>query len=79
MTEKVIDRTSKGLIDILFDELASLVNGDSTPQHARAVSSVASTLCSVSRLEMDYSRFVSQPRTNAGEGGLTRLMMGSAA
>ena len=73
------DRTSKGLIDTLFDELEGLKDGKSTAQHARAVSSVASTICSVSRLEMEYARFVSKPRNVVGAEGLPRLALGSAA
>ena len=73
------DRTSKGLIDTLFDELESLKDGKSTAQHARAISSIASTICSVSRLEMEYARFVSKPRNAVGTDGLPRLALGSAA
>jgi hypothetical protein len=76
-SEKMSLRTSKGLIDTLFDELDSLTAGKTTPQHARAVASVATTICSVSRLEMDYARFVAEPRSQIEDGGLTALPMGT--
>ena len=57
------ERTSKGLAEVLFNELDNLRDGKSTPQQARSVASIANTICSISRLEMDYARFVSDART----------------
>ena len=75
MTEK---RSSKVLADRLFDELDDLKEGKSNPQQARAVSSLANTICTVTRLEMDYARFVSDARALEGkDGGLKQLPMGS--
>jgi len=73
------DRTSKALIDVLFDELDALKNGDSNPQQARATSSIANTICSVTRLEMDYARFVNDARSLEGGHGLKALPMGNNA
>jgi hypothetical protein len=75
---KMSERTSKALIDALFDELDALKGGKSTPQQARAVSSIANTVCSVTRLEMDYARFVSDARSIEGQSGLKALPMGGA-
>lgn len=61
MTQKIA-RTSKGLIDAMFDELDDLKAGKSTPQNARAKASIANTICSVTRLEMDHARFVADSR-----------------
>ena len=73
MTNK---RTSKALVDILFDELDALKAGESNPQQARATSSLANTICSVTRLEMDYARFVSDARSLEQGSGLKALPMG---
>lgn len=72
-----MSRTSKGLIDTLFDELDQLKAGKSTPQNARAKASIANTICQVTRLEMDYARFVTDSRSIEGQQGLKALPMGS--
>ena len=69
-------RTSKALTDALFDELDALKRGDSTPQQARAKASIANTICSITRLEMEFARFVSDARAIEGEHGLKALPMG---
>lgn len=55
-TKKKIDRTTDGLTNILFDELENLINGESTPQMARAKAHVAKTILSVKRLEIDIAQ-----------------------
>ena len=72
-----IDRTSAGLAEVLFNELDDLASGKSTPQQARAKTSVVGTICTVSRLEMDYARFVSSER--GGDNGLKSISMGLVA
>lgn len=74
-----IERTSKGLSNTLFDELEKLKRGDSTPQQSRSVAALANTICSVSRLEMDYARFVSMERAESVGEGLGSLPMGDKA
>lgn len=71
-----IERTSKGLANTLFDELEKLKRGDSTPQQSRSVAALANTICAVSRLEMDYARFVSSERSDSMTEGLGCLPMG---
>lgn len=71
-----IERTSKGLTNTLFDELEKLKSGESTPQQSRSISSLANTICAVSRLEMDYARFVSLERSESVGVGLNALPMG---
>jgi hypothetical protein len=56
------DRTSGGLAAVMFEELEDLRTGKSTPQHARAVAALGSTICSIKRLEIDYQRFVGSAR-----------------
>lgn len=58
------DRSSNTLINLMFDELYKLEDGASTPQQARAKSSVANTILATKRLEMDFARFVSDSRSN---------------
>ncbi len=71
------ERTSKGLTNTLFDELDKLKSGESTPQQSRSISALANTICAVSRLEMDYARFVSTERSESVSIGLNALPMGS--
>lgn len=59
---KRLEKTSRGLAQAMFEELEMLRNGESTPQQARAKASVANTICTISRLEMDFARFVSVDR-----------------
>lgn len=68
------ERTSRGLANTLFDELDALRNGDSTPQQSRAKAAVANSIISLSRLEMEYARFVADSRMEAG--ALRALPMG---
>ena len=76
MTKKRdIDRTSRGLAAAMFEELENLRNGDSTPQMARAKSSIANTICTISRLEMDFARFVDSTRANDSDNGMKALPM----
>ena len=51
-----VERTTDGLTNILFDEMENLINGESTPQMARAKAHVAKTILSVKRLEIDVAQ-----------------------
>lgn len=73
---KKIERTSKGLASALFDEMDSLIAGDSTPTQAKAKVGIANSIVSISRLEMDYARFVATPRSELDSNELTALPMG---
>lgn len=61
-------RSSKGLQDVLFDEMDSVRNGSTTPQSARAVVAIANGIISSARLEMDHARFISSQRAEPGDG-----------
>ena len=63
-TMKSVDKTSRGLAAAMFEELELLRKGESTPQQARAKASIANTICTISRLEMDFARFVSSARSD---------------
>jgi hypothetical protein len=56
MKKKKIERTTDGLTDLLFDEMENLINGESTPQMARAKAHVAKTILSVKKLEIDVAQ-----------------------
>jgi hypothetical protein len=75
--ENQIEKTSRGLAGAMFEELELLRAGKSTPQQARAKASIANTVCTISRLEMDFARFVSSARAEEDvEHGMKALPMG---
>ena len=59
--------TSKGLQAALIEEMNDLRNGKTTPQSSRAVGSLAGYLIQLKRLEIDFSRFVADARSDANE------------
>ena len=71
-----IARTSRGLAGAMFEELELLRNGKSTPQQARAKASIANTVCTISRLEMDFARFVTDANSDGDRDGMKALPMG---
>jgi len=73
---KEIEKTSRGLAKAMFEELELLRSGESTPQQARAKASIANTICTISRLEMDYARFVTAVRSDDKQDGMKALPMG---
>ena len=60
---KKVARNTTGLKEALFEELDLLRSGESTPQKARAVSSLIGGVISTTRIEMDYARFVASEST----------------
>lgn len=49
-------RTSGGLRDLLFDEIASLQRGDTEATRAMAVSNLAKQIIGVAKAEIDFAR-----------------------
>lgn len=72
---KEIEKTTRGLAQAMFEELENLRNGKSTPQAARAKAGIANTICTISRLEMDFARFVSSTRADENSHALKALPM----
>lgn len=72
---KEVAKTSRGLAQAMFEELEMLRSGESTPQQARAKASIANTICTISRLEMDFARFVSASRAEESDA-MKALPMG---
>jgi len=53
---KTSKRTSKGLRDILFDEIEQLRGSDGDPSRALAVANLAKQIINVAKIELDYHR-----------------------
>lgn len=79
MGNKDKTRDSRSLANMMFDELDALRDGKSTPQQARAKAAVANTIISVSRLEMDYARFVAEGRSDETITGPKPIAIGHDA
>jgi hypothetical protein len=71
---EAIARTSRGLASAMFEEMEMLRQGKSTPQQARAKASIANTICTISRLEMDFARFVSSNRAEDEESNCMKAL-----
>ena len=69
--QKMVEKTTKGLAGALFEELELLRQGKSSPQQAKAKVSIANSICSIARLEMEYSRFVEEQGVPALSGNKT--------
>ena len=72
MMTKSTKRTTSGLREVLFDQIDGLISGEITPQQAKAVSGLASQVVSVTRLEMEAARFISDGRMS--EAGSKKLV-----
>lgn len=60
MTEKnkdIVKRTSKGLVNALFDSIDKLNSNEIDPEKARAISHTAKTIVSVASLELDFRKY----------------------
>jgi len=77
MSTSLVQRTSHGLQEHIFQQLDRLEQGKTTPQHARSVAALANTAISLARLEMEYARFVTDQRTDGHS--LPALPMGGTA
>lgn len=53
---KKMTRTSKGLRDVLFEEIDSLRSGDGDPSRALAVANLAKQIINTVKIELDYNR-----------------------
>jgi hypothetical protein len=76
MTNKT-ERTSRGLMETLFQELDDLKSGSSTPQNARAKAALVNTICSITRLEIEHAKYVSSVRGKSPTSEIPRLVLGS--
>ena len=79
MTEITLEdtqKTSRGLTRAMFEELDLLRRGESTPHQARAKASVANAIIAITRLEIDFARYVSDSRSDAKTQGPRALTLG---
>jgi len=60
-------KTTQDLRDTLFSQLDDLVTGKITPQQAKATSGLASQIISLSKLELDAARFISNSENGTKE------------
>lgn len=67
-------RTSGGLRDLLFDEIASLQRGDTEPQRAAAVANLAKQIINVAKAEIEFGRTTADQK---GAPALGSLRLGS--
>lgn len=64
-----VSRTTRGLVEALFDTIDKLNAKEIDAEQARAVSHTARSIVSVARLELEYRQFVEA----SGEKTLTSL------
>lgn len=77
MTDLVTtETTSRGLTRAMFEELDLLRKGESTPHQARAKASVANAIIAITRLEIDFARYVADSRTEKGINSPKALTLG---
>lgn len=72
-----MERTSKGLRDILFDEIEQLRGPNGDPRRALAVSNVARQIVNTVRVELDYAKQATILREQGGAVELGTLKLGS--
>lgn len=69
---KPLARTSQGLRDILFDEIADLRTGNGDPTKSMAIANLAKQIINTAKVELDFHRQLAQ---HAAEG--TPIKMGT--
>lgn len=76
---KNMKRTSKGLRDVLFDEIESLRSGDGDPSRALAVANLAKQIINTVKIELDYHREAMRLQETGNPMQLGNVELGSAA
>lgn len=68
------ERSSRGLRDVLFDEIDALRNGNSNPSRATAMSKVAAQIINSVRIEIEHQKYVtSSPLQDGAKGSVLAL------
>lgn len=70
-------RTTKGLRDILFDEIEQLRTGDGDAQRAMAVANLAKQIINIAKVELDFHREVSRQQEQGRSLELGNMQLGS--
>lgn len=71
------ERTSHGLRDVLFNEIDALVNGESTPHRAIAVSKLATQIVNCANMEVEYQKLTANNMQYKGELLSTPIALGT--
>lgn len=74
---KKADRTTKGLRDILFNEIEELQTGAGDPQKAMAVANLARQIVSTAKIELEFVRSLKDIKESGGSAELGALRLGS--
>ena len=72
-----IARTSKGLRDVLFDELESLRAGGSNPTQANAVAKLAGSVVETVKMEIEAQKFIASISTKTPDAEIASLELGT--
>ena len=70
-------RTTKGLRDILFDEIDELRAGNGDPSKAQAVAQLARQILNTAKIEMDFLRTISSMKDDGKTLELGSLELGT--
>jgi len=80
MSDKIsneMERTSKGLRDVLFDELDALRHGKSSPTQSNAVAKLAGSVVETVKMEIEAQKFISSMSKVSSESAIQTLELGS--
>lgn len=72
-------RTTKGLRDVLFDEIDQLRNGDGDPQRAMAVANLAKQIINIAKVELDFHRESLRQQEMGKSLDMGNMQLGSSA
>lgn len=79
MTKKSQNRTTQGLRDILFDEIAALRGEDGDPKRAAQVANLSKQIIGTAKLELEFQRTAAQmQREGIVTKGLGALALGTS-
>jgi len=73
------ERTTKGLRDILFDEIEALRGEKGDPTRAQAVANLARQIMNTARVEMEFLRTIDAATKSGGSVELGKLELGSSS
>lgn len=62
-SKTTVTRTSRGLVDALFDTIDKLNAKAIDAEHARAISHTAKSIVNIAMLELEYRRFAADQAT----------------
>lgn len=75
--QKATTRTTQGLRDVLFDELAELRGPDGKPEKSMAVANLAKQIINTAKVELDFHRLIAQHEQAGTPIALGNLRLGS--